>query len=201
MIIVFKKFTNLVQLCLLTIVCQSCSKITCEAYDLSHSSMEWHLFPTTALEYEFYSSTSLEVKLVQNSYNIDEKEVRWCHLCACMNSSFDVSYEDSIENIQIDCSVSSSAPDDIHPGIFIYSVNDTYVQLRLSESNEFIPESIYPPEKTSFSTLDSIDLDGQMFYDVVQLDILESNKIEKIWIARGIGLIGFLYNGNEMIKK
>jgi len=194
------KFKKVLVILIISLSLKSCTKIECEAFDLSHSSMDWHLFPTADTDYEYMSKDSTSIILNQISYTLEGYEKRWCHMCACM-TDFDVSYSDSEDTINIRCIVNYNSLNGPDPGRLYYGLNGFPINLKLSETNEFRTDLIYETDNYNFNRLDSIKLNNKTYYDLAEVYTLEKNEIDTIWIAKGVGLVGFDFNGTIMTKK
>lgn len=188
------RYTLLIVTILISSLFHSCRKIKCEAFNLNHQSVDWHLFPDSYADYTFDSGDTLTINLEQTLYRLDDYEERTCHMCACF-TEYSVAYSNSNKSIDIQCIASYNSLDGISPGSLFYMLNGFQFNLHLTDDgNTFHSEWITEEDNFEFVRTDSVFLNDKSFYDIAEISIFENQDIDKLWIAKGKGLVGFRLN-------
>lgn len=183
----------------------SCKKISCEAFDFEHKTMDWIFFPELNKVYTFLNADSTIITFNQINLDITEFEERRCHRCAC-SQNLKSTYKSSPNNIVLEnyCSYDSEWKEWV--GSIEYSVDE--IKTTMDFDNNELVEFLYTSEGEkqpafNISNIANYNLLGTSFENLTQIEILDASKtkIEKIWILEGHGIVGLQINGEKWKKE
>ncbi len=158
--------------------------------------MDWHFFPDLNQRYIFYDADSNQATFKQTHFVRSEKREFSCHMCACYPDLESI-YESSELNVKLEnIAIYESLKGNIQSSIY-YNIDDLTSWLDIVDGSlvEYVNDKDYF-KKFNIQNHSSLNLNGQTYYNVTQLDVIETDQtnIEIFWIQEEKGMLGFKVN-------
>ena len=169
----------------------SCKKIKCEDFNLSHPVVSWHLFPSRVGTIIF-TNDSINETFLQTEEDIDQYEEFRCHMCTC-SRDFKSTYT-SNDNTLSGIVFYSEYEEDYNLGNIYFNINGKAINFSIDENNNIIgKESNGTPfnKQIEFAQFDTKEIDGSNYSDVLEVKINVQNNVNQFWVVKGIGLMAY----------